>query len=112
MKSKNKQLIRNGFSESALLIRYRNGDEEIFREVVNRYGQSLYSFLQRFFDQPEVVEYVFQETFLQLYTCQDSIDANLPLKPRLLTIAANKAKDALQHMQHRSTVTSVRGKRP
>ena len=96
MTSENKQPVINELPENELLIRYRNGDEEAFREVVNRYKKSLYSFLRRIVSNPEVIEYIFQETFLQLYTSQDSIDTNHPLRPWLFTFAANKAKGALQ----------------
>ena len=92
-------------SDTELLQRYRGGDEWAFRELVNRYKNSLYAFLRRFVNQQEVVEDVFQETFLQIYTSQDSFDTDRPLRPWLFTIAANKAKDALRKMQRQSTMS-------
>jgi RNA polymerase sigma-70 factor (ECF subfamily) len=92
-------------TDTELLQRYREGDEWAFRELVNRYKNSLYAFLRRFVNQQEIVEDVFQETFLQLYTSQDSFDINRPLRPWLFTIAANKAKDALRKMQRQSTMS-------
>ena len=92
-------------SDNELLIQFRKGDEWAFRELVNRYKNSLYAFLRRFINQQEVVEDVFQETFLQLYTSQDSFDTSRPLRPWLFTIAANKAKDALRKMQRQSTMS-------
>jgi len=92
-------------SDTELLQRYRKGDEWAFRELVNRYKNSLYAFLRRFVNQQEIVEDVFQETFLQLYTSQDSFDISRPLRPWLFTIAANKAKDALRKMQRQSTMS-------
>lgn len=93
------------FSDSELLQRYRKGDEQAFREIVNRYKNPLYAFLRRFVNQDDVVEDVFQETFLQLYASRDSFDANRPLRPWLFTIAANKAKDALRKMQRQSSMS-------
>ena len=92
-------------SDSELLQRYRQGDDEAFREIVSRYKNSLYAFLRRFVSQDDVVEDVFQETFLQLYTSRDSFDSARPLRPWLFTIAANKAKDALRKMQRQSSMS-------
>lgn len=92
-------------TDTELLQRYREGDEWAFRELVDRYKNSLYAFLRRFVNQQEIVEDVFQETFLQLYTSQDSFDISRPLRPWLFTIAANKAKDALRKMQRQSTMS-------
>ena len=91
-------------SDYELIQRYRRGDEQAFREIVSRYKNSLYAFLRRFVSHEDVVEDVFQETFLQLYVSQDSFDASRPLRPWLFTIAANKAKDALRKMQRQSSM--------
>lgn len=104
MNKKNAKTIQNP-TDTELLQRYREGEEWAFREIVNRYKNSLYAFLRRFVNQQEVVEDVFQETFLQLYTSQDSFDISRPLRPWLFTIAANKAKDALRKMQRQSTMS-------
>ena len=92
-------------SDSELLQRYRQGDEQAFREIITRYKNPLYAFLRRFVNRDDVVEDVFQETFLQLYSSRDSFDANRPLRPWLFTIAANKAKDALRKMQRQATMS-------
>ena len=86
----------NEYTENELLISYRNGEEWAFCELVNRYKDSLYTFLRKFIYQQDVLDDVFQETFLQLYLSQDSFDFNRPLRPWLFTIAANKAKDAIR----------------
>ena len=91
-------------TDAELLERYREGDEEAFRELVNRYRNSLYAFLKHFLNQADLVEDVFQETFLQLFTSQESFDPSRPLRPWLFTIAANKAKDALRKSQRTSAV--------
>ena len=96
--------ISEKVSDSELLRRYRRGDEQAFREIVTRYKNPLYAFLRRFVTQDDVIEDVFQETFLQLYASQDSFDTSRPLRPWLFTIAANKAKDALRKMQRQSSL--------
>ncbi|HPY76496.1 MAG TPA: sigma-70 family RNA polymerase sigma factor [Anaerohalosphaeraceae bacterium] len=92
-------------TDAQLLQRYRDGDEQAFSEIVNRYKNSLYAFLRRFVNRQDIVEDVFQETFLQLYASRDSFDSDRPLRPWLFTIAANKAKDALRKIQRQSTMS-------
>lgn len=91
--------------ESKLLERYQAGDEDAFREIVERYKNPLYTFLKRFLNQHDLVKDVFQETFLQLYTSRESFDTNRPIRPWLFTIAANKAKDLLRKRQRHATVS-------
>ncbi len=91
-------------SDAELLSRAAAGDEGAFREIVNRYKNGLYAFLRNFLNRYDLVEDVFQETLLQLYTSQASFDASRPLRPWLFTIAANKAKDALRKMQRTPAV--------
>lgn len=92
-------------TDSELLEQYRQGHEWAFREIVDRYKNSLYAFLRRFVSQQDLVEDIFQETFLQLYTSQDSFDMERPLRPWLFSIAANKAKDALRKIQRQSSLS-------
>jgi RNA polymerase sigma-70 factor (ECF subfamily) len=93
------------YTDSELLKRYREGDEVAFREIVDRFKNPLYSFLRRFLNRQDLVEDVFQETFLQLFASRDSFDASRPLRPWLFTIAANKAKDALRKIQRHSAMS-------
>jgi len=91
-------------TDGELLVRYGAGEEAAFREIVNRYKNGLYAFLRLFLNRQELVEDVFQETLLQLFTSRESFDKNRPLRPWLFTIAANKAKDALRKWQRTSAV--------
>ncbi|MBN1456675.1 MAG: sigma-70 family RNA polymerase sigma factor [Sedimentisphaerales bacterium] len=92
-------------SDAQLIELYQQGDERAFREIVDRYKNSLYGFLRRFLNQQDLVEDVFQDTFLQLFISKASFDTNRPLRPWLFTIAANKAKDALRKIQRHSTIS-------
>ena len=91
-------------SDGELLQQYMQGDEAAFREIVNRYRNSLYAFLKQFLNRTDLVEDVFQETFLQLFSSRKSFDPSRPLRPWLFTIAANKAKDALRKAQRASAI--------
>ena len=98
--------VINEITDAQLLQRYGEGDEAAFHELVSRYKNSLYSFLKQFLNRHDLVEDVFQETFLQLYSSRSSFDMSRPLRPWLFTIAANKAKDALRKSQ-RNTAVSI-----
>lgn len=91
-------------TDAELLQRYMEGDEAAFREIVSRYKNGLYAFLKQFLNQPDLVDDVFQETFLQLFASRKSFDPSRPLRPWLFTIAANKAKDALRKNQRTAAV--------
>jgi RNA polymerase sigma-70 factor (ECF subfamily) len=100
-----KPLVNNQ-TDAELLARYGQGDEAAFREIVSRYKNSLYMFLKHFLTQQDLIDDVFQETFLQLFTSRESFDTSRPLRPWLFTIAANKAKDALRKRQ-RTAATPI-----
>jgi RNA polymerase sigma-70 factor (ECF subfamily) len=86
-------------NDMELLKRYAAGEEEAFQGLVSQYKDSLNAFLRRFLNRPDLVDDVFQETFVQLYVSRDTFDLSKPLRPWLFTIAANKAKDALRRMK-------------
>jgi RNA polymerase sigma-70 factor, ECF subfamily len=86
-------------SEMELLKRYASGDEDAFQELVKQYKDSVYAFLRRFLNRSDMVDDVFQDTFMQLYVSRNTFDLSKPLRPWVFTIAANKAKDALRRNQ-------------
>ncbi|MCP4257657.1 MAG: sigma-70 family RNA polymerase sigma factor [Planctomycetes bacterium] len=94
----------NKLTDGELLTQYSEGEEAAFSEIVSRYKNGLYAFLRMFLNRRELVEDVFQETFLQLFTSKDSFDTERPLRPWLFTIAANKAKDALRKWQRKNAI--------
>jgi len=93
-------------TDAELLDKFAEGDELAFRELVSRYKNGLYTFLSHFLNSRELVEDVFQETFIQLFISRESFDPTRPLRPWLFTIAANKAKDALRK-QHRTAALPI-----
>ena len=96
--------VLNKKSDVELLARYAAGEEAAFREIVNRYKDGLYTFLKRFVNRRDLVEDVFQETFLQVFISRDSFDTTRPLRPWLFTIAANKARDALRKWKRTAAI--------
>lgn len=92
-------------TDAELLARYSDGDGAAFSEIVNRYKNGLYAFLHRFINQKDLIDDVFQETFIQLFNSRDSFDTSRPLRPWLFTIAANKAKDALRKRRRTAAIS-------
>ena len=103
LKGKMKSTIEKNV-DAELLARFAKGEEDAFRELVERYKNGLYAFLRRFLNRQDMVEDVFQETFIQLYSSRESFDLDRPLRPWLFTIAANKAKDALRKEQRKAAI--------
>jgi RNA polymerase sigma-70 factor (ECF subfamily) len=92
-------------SDAQLFESFSKGSEEAFQQLITRYKNGLYAFLKKFLNQHELIEDVFQETFLQLYLSRDSYDTQRELRPWLFTIAANKAKDALRKQQRTAAIS-------
>jgi len=92
-------MVEQNKLDKELLLRFSRGEESAFREIIVLYKDNLYSFLRRFLNKTELIEDVFQETFMQLYLSRERFDTNRALKPWLFTIAANKARDALRKIQ-------------
>ncbi len=91
--------------EKALVSRYVAGDKKAFEGIIKLYKNPLYAFLRRFLNQNDLIEEVFQDTFLQLYRSRETFDPSKPLRPWLFTIAANKARDLLRKRQREDTIT-------
>ena len=92
-------------TDAELLVSYAAGDQDAFSIIVTRYKDGLYAFLKKFLNRQDLIEDVFQETFLQLFTSRESFDPARPLRPWLFTIAANKAKDALRKQQRTAAIS-------
>jgi len=92
-------------TDAELLVSFAAGDQAAFSTIVTRYKDGLYAFLKKFLNRQDLIEDVFQETFLQLFTSRESFDPARPLRPWLFTIAANKAKDALRKQQRTAAIS-------
>ena len=91
-------------TDAELLARYAAGEEAAFREIVSRYKNSLYAFLKHFLNRQDLIEDVFQETFIQLFISREDFDTSRPLRPWLFTIAANKAKDTIRKQRRTAAI--------
>lgn len=86
----------NGIGDERLFERYRRGDAEALRTLIERHHEDLLRFLTRLVGDRSAAEDVFQETFLQIHLSAESFDASRRFRPWLFTIAANKGRDYLR----------------
>lgn len=83
-------------TDEQLVDRYRAGEDQAFRLLVERYQRELFHFLIRFVGDRAAAEDVFQESFLQVHNAIAGFDSSRRFKPWLFTISANKARDWLR----------------
>ncbi len=88
-------------SDEALFERYRGGDIEALRAVIERHHDDLLGFLIRLVGDRHAAEDVFQDTFLQIHHSASTFDATRRFRPWLFTIAANKGRDYLRRKGRR-----------
>jgi RNA polymerase sigma-70 factor (ECF subfamily) len=96
--------VSQDWSDADLLFGDKTG-EEGFHELVERYNDSLYTFLRRFLNRHDLVEDAVQVTFTKVYAGRDKFDRRRPLKPWLFTIGANVAKDMLRRSRRHAVAT-------
>src|SRR5271156_3192857 len=89
-------------TDEQLLGDFVKGDEAAYAQLVSRYQQELFGFLQRFVGDAAVADDLFQETFIKVYRSAAAFDTSRRLRPWLFTIAANKARDYLRVSQRRT----------
>ena len=92
-------------SDDALVIsRVRAGDDDAFRELVDRHGRSVYRAAYRVTGRTEDAEDVVQETFLRAYRQLDRFEARSNVRTWLHRIATNCAIDLLRARPKREVV--------
>jgi len=85
--------------EQDLLIRFKQGDPNAFRALVEQYASPIYNLALRLLRDTMEAENVAQETFLRLMTARDRLRTDTPIKPYLLRIAVNVCRDRARKYQ-------------
>ena len=93
-------------TDEQLLLEYRkNGDRELYAQLVYRYERELFSYLRRYLGNAEMAEDVFQAAFLSVHLKCDSFQEGRRFRPWLYTIATNAAIDARRRNKRHRTVS-------
>ena len=83
-------------SDEALAVEARDGSEEAFRELVERFEGPVFSLLVRIVRRPELAEELAQESFVKAWRALGRFDEQRKFSSWLFKIAHNSALDALR----------------
>lgn len=88
-------------SDARLVEDARQGDQEAFGRLVQRYERRLLRVIQRFVRDADLAEDLAQEAFLRVYERLDQYDASRRFGPWLFRIAVNVTLDFLRRRKRR-----------
>jgi RNA polymerase sigma-70 factor (ECF subfamily) len=80
-------------SESDVVSRARQGDEAAYELLVREHQEAVFRLAYLLLGDPGDAEDVAQETFIRAFKALDRFDASRPMRPWLLRIAANLARN-------------------
>lgn len=80
-------------AESALVSRARQGDDAAWEALVREHQQPIFRLAYLLLGDSDDAEDIAQEAFIRAFRALDSFDAGRPLRPWLLRIAANLARN-------------------
>ena len=89
------------YSDKELILRFQQGDELAYVELVNRYRNRLINFVFRFVGSFEEAEDIVQDTFVKLYQKKDYYRPINEFSTWIFTIASNLAKTELRKRKRR-----------
>jgi RNA polymerase sigma factor (sigma-70 family) len=88
-------------SDEAFMLAYCAGDPAAFNELFRRYAPILERVLRRFGPIQDKIADLVQQTFLQLHRARNDFRAGSELRPWLMTIAFNLAREELRRARRR-----------
>ena len=89
------------YSDKELILRFQQGDELAYVELVNRYRNRLMNFVFRFVGSFQEAEDIVQDTFVKLYQKKDYYRPISEFSTWIFTIASNLAKTELRKRKRR-----------
>ncbi|HKA89338.1 MAG TPA: RNA polymerase sigma factor [Haliangiales bacterium] len=88
-------------SDEELMLSYVKGDQAAFRELFQRYAPILLRMLLRNVGRAADAQDLTQQTFLQLHRARHDFRRDTRLRPWIMTIALNLARDLLRRRGRR-----------
>lgn len=92
-------------SDEELMLAYANGDDSALRELFRRYAPVLLRLCTRQVGRPADAQDLVQQTFLQLHRARRDFRGEMRLRPWIMTIALNLARDLLRRRGRRPETT-------
>jgi RNA polymerase sigma-70 factor, ECF subfamily len=83
-------------NEAELIRRARQGDQAAWETLVRSHQEPVFRLAYLFTGDPDSAEDVAQEAFLRAYQALERFDLTRPLRPWLMSITANHAKNQLR----------------
>lgn len=87
--------------EGLLIRKLRERDEKAFREIVERYGDTVYNLTYRMLGNREEAEDVSQEVFITVFKSIDSFRGDSKFSTWLYRIAVNHCKNRIKYLSRR-----------
>ena len=83
-------------SDDELITRYRAGDGDAFKVLIDRYANQLYLFAYRMTHNPSDAQDIAQETYVKVWRTLDRYQSGKSFKAWIFAIARNTAIDKLR----------------
>jgi RNA polymerase sigma-70 factor (ECF subfamily) len=97
----------NGTDDKSLVDRCRKGDDEAWRELVERFGQKVFSVAYHFTLKREDAEELAQEIFLKVFENLHRYDGSFPLVAWLVSISRNLCIDRYRRLKREKSFRHV-----
>jgi RNA polymerase sigma-70 factor (ECF subfamily) len=97
----------SGTDDKSLVDRCRQGQEEAWRELVDRFGQKVYSIAYHFTLKREDAEELAQEIFLKVFENLHRYDGSFPLVAWLVSLSRNLCIDRYRRFKREKSFRHV-----
>jgi RNA polymerase sigma-70 factor, ECF subfamily len=101
MRASESQVPLSQLSDEQLFLRYNNGDQRGFQELVQRYEPRIQGFLRKRLNDEERVEDLTQDTFLRIHRARENYDPSRKFSTWIHTIANNLLKNEFRNRSRR-----------
>ena len=89
------------YTDEELILRFQEGDEQAYIELVKRYKDKLINFVYRLVSDRDQAEDIIQDTMLKLYTHKHYYKNIAKFSTWIYTIAGNFAKTELRKKKNK-----------
>ena len=103
-----------GEPDETLLQKFKNGDEEAFMEIMERYQQKIFNYFLRQLHDYTLSEDLTQDVFIRVYKYGQTFDHRKSFKPWVYRIALNVLRKELKYQtsENRSKKAHMSKNRP
>ena len=85
--------------------RVKEGDDEAFREIVEKHRQTIFNLCMRYLGSPEDAEEIAQDVFINLYKSASSYEPKAKLSTLLYRIAVNLSLNRIRDRKRRRWIS-------